>query len=78
MSGMNVNDRVSVYKWSSARQYDGELMRGVEKDLSFDDYASKTGCPEALRERYEDLLDDKRREDAQKNDLFLKGFGMGV
>ena len=74
---MNINDRVAAYKWQQSLQYDSELLKGVEKDLSFDDYSAKTGCPEALRERYEDLLDDRRREDAKKNDLFLKGFGVG-
>ena len=71
---MNSTERAEVYKWSLQFQNDGALMKGVEKDMPFDDFSNRTRCPEVLRERYEYLLDEKRREDAKRNDLFLKGF----
>lgn len=64
----------SIAEWSYHQQYDYLLQPGVEKGMSFDDYSRQTGCPEPLRERYEDLLDERRVAERQKNDPFLKGF----
>lgn len=69
--------RAEAYMWGESRKYDHILHEGVEKGLSFDEYSRQTGCPQALRERYEDLLDEHRVAERQKNDLFLKGFAGG-
>lgn len=69
--------RAEAYMWGENRKYDHILQQGVEKGLSFDEYSRETGCPQALRERYEDLLDERRLADRAKNDQFLAGFNGG-
>lgn len=69
--------RAEAYMWGESRKYDGILREGVEKGLTFDEYAKQTGCPEGLRERYLDLEDERRLADRDKNDQFLAGFNGG-
>ena len=67
-------ERGQVAEWGFSRSHDHLLREGIEKGMSFNDYSKKTGCPEPLRERYEDLADEYRVAERRRNDPFLKGF----
>jgi hypothetical protein len=71
-----VRQQLSERKWMQERSVDDVMREGIIKGLPFAGFKQLYGAPEHLRQRYNNLIEQTKAEEARRpeNDVFIKAW----